>query len=402
MRLALLVCALLTPATQAQWQLQQSNTSASLRGIHALGSGIAWASGTEGTILRTTDQGQHWQRCTTPPAAEHLDFRGIQAFDAQTAIVMSSGKGDLSRLYKTTDACQTWKLIFTNPDKEGFWDAINFNAPSHDQLGRPLDHSHAWGQLLGDPVDGAFTLFSTGDGGETWSRRTLMKRGPKGDGCKVDIFNAKPKESVFAASNGSLLSLVSGELLFVTGGSVAQIGYTGSFSLDGALCHDSTHLRDLPINHGNTSSGAFALAASQFPSASNFPEKVVVVGGDYKLPDAADHNAVIVNRPGTFLQTVREATTPPHGYRSSVAYLPTQKAWITVGPNGTDVSTDDGRNWHALKPQPGEALDSDRNWNALSLPFVVGPHGRIGLLTSSALSDEPRSRPVKGTASAVP
>ena len=40
---------------------------------------------------------------------------------------MSSGKGDLSRLYKTTDGCKTWKLVFaTNPDKEGFWDAIKF------------------------------------------------------------------------------------------------------------------------------------------------------------------------------------------------------------------------------------------------------------------------------------
>ncbi len=115
MRLTLLACALLTTPALAQWQIQQSNTSASLRGIHSLGHGIAWASGTEGTILRTTDLGQHWQRCTTPPAAEHLDFRGIQAFDAQTAIVMSSGKGDLSRLYKTTDACQTWTLSLHQP-----------------------------------------------------------------------------------------------------------------------------------------------------------------------------------------------------------------------------------------------------------------------------------------------
>ena len=62
----------------------------------------------------------------SPPEPKNSDFRGIQAFDENTAIVMSSGKGDLSRLYKTTDGCQTWKLLFTNPDKEGFWDAIKF------------------------------------------------------------------------------------------------------------------------------------------------------------------------------------------------------------------------------------------------------------------------------------
>jgi photosystem II stability/assembly factor-like uncharacterized protein len=49
-----------------------------------------------------------------PADAANLDFRGIQAFDASTAIVMSSGKGDLSRLYKTTDACATWKLQLTS------------------------------------------------------------------------------------------------------------------------------------------------------------------------------------------------------------------------------------------------------------------------------------------------
>ena len=66
-----------------------------------------------------------WQLCTIPPGAEKLDFRGIQAFDANTAIVMSSGTGDLSRLYKTTDGCHSWKLIFTNPDADGFFDAIH-------------------------------------------------------------------------------------------------------------------------------------------------------------------------------------------------------------------------------------------------------------------------------------
>ncbi len=81
------------------------------------------------------------------------------------------------------------------------------------------------------------------------------------------------------------------------------------------------------------------------------------------------------------------STTLPHGYRSAVAYDATTKTWITVGPNGTDISTDDGRNWRAVHPDPAlhEPPDADRDWNALSLPFVVGPHGRIGKLKTSAL-----------------
>jgi photosystem II stability/assembly factor-like uncharacterized protein len=70
MRLALILLALTTTAP-AQWTLQQSHTTASLRGIHSLGNGVAWASGTNGAILRTTDDGTTWQTCTTPPNAEN-------------------------------------------------------------------------------------------------------------------------------------------------------------------------------------------------------------------------------------------------------------------------------------------------------------------------------------------
>src|SRR5260370_40128965 len=94
--LALLLAATLT--AHAQWDIQESHTTASLRGVHAAGSGVAWASGTNGTVLRTTDNGANWQTCPTPPGAERLDSRGIQAFDATAAIVMSSGNADHSRL----------------------------------------------------------------------------------------------------------------------------------------------------------------------------------------------------------------------------------------------------------------------------------------------------------------
>ncbi len=127
-RLFLLTFLATSAATsKAQWQLQDAHTTADLRGIDNVGGGVAWASGSDGTILRTEDAGFVWQLCAKPPGGEHLDFRAIQAFDNNTAIVMSSGKGDLSRLYKTTDGCQTWNLLFTNPDKDGFWDAIAFS-----------------------------------------------------------------------------------------------------------------------------------------------------------------------------------------------------------------------------------------------------------------------------------
>ena len=114
----------------------------------------------------------------------------------------------------------------------------------------------------------------------------------------------------------------------------------------------------------------------------------MVVGGDYKHPDVGSGTAFYVPAPRhPFSKRIYCATTPPHGYRSAVAYDPATKTWITVGPNGTDISTDDGRNWRALHPDPkfNDTPDADQHWNALSLPYAVGPHGRIATLRPSSL-----------------
>ena len=121
---------------------------------------------------------------------------------------------------------------------------------------------------------------------------------------------------------------------------------------------------------------------------------MIVVGGDYKKPDEPSKTFLLTQKDGfhipfsSYFTNPLVAQTPPQGYRSSVAYDPTQKLWITVGPNGTDISTDDGKNWHALTPTKEDSGDADKNWNALSLPFVVGTKGRIGKLRPTALQPD--------------
>jgi len=357
----------LTTAAQGQWEVLDSHTTASLRGIHSIGNGIAWASGTEGTVLRTTDNGTTWQRCATPPDAEKLDFRGIQAFDRNTAIAMSSGKGDLSRLYKTTDACKSWKLLFTNSDKDGFWDAIQFSAKDHN-----------FGVLLGDPVKNIFVIMLTLDGGDRWERQTLN--------ATEDING----ESVFAASNSSLLISNPGYRRFCTGGSggprVIRLGAGPSDTGE----HTPRKLKwDAALSAERLKSLKQRPTSGCFSMDENRAGTTVAVGGDYTEPNDKTYTAwtsVIDDlSPADETSEFHLAQTPPHGYRSSVAYDPATQTWITVGPNGTDISLDDGRNWTALKPTVQNPPDADRNWNALSLPFVVGPKGRIGKLRSSAL-----------------
>src|SRR5215831_461743 len=109
MRLPGILLALALAACAQSWQPQQSNSTASLRGLCAVDSRVVWASGTGGTYLRTTDGGATWQ-ARTVLGAESLDFRDIQAFDARTAYLLSIGPGQQSRIYKTVDGGATWSL----------------------------------------------------------------------------------------------------------------------------------------------------------------------------------------------------------------------------------------------------------------------------------------------------
>jgi photosystem II stability/assembly factor-like uncharacterized protein len=366
---ALLLLAALTATAQAQWTIQ-TPTTADLRGIDNVGKGIAWASGTNGTVLRTEDAGYLWQACTIPPNAEHLDFRGIQAFDANTAIVMSSGPGDQSRLYKTIDGCQTWTLLFTNPDKEGFWDAIQ--AINKDDI-----------EIVGDSVDHVLVNNKTGHVIPVWR----FNEGDDTDSRTSDHFfqvAADPKEGGFAASNSTLAlgavphrDPVWSYLWLAT--QTSDHSYVHREAVEDTPTCEPCRMESLrietPMSQGSESAGIFSLAFRDDRFG-------VAVGGNYQKPTATTKTAAYSDDSG---KTWKLATTPPHGYRSAVAYDPATKTWITVGPNGTDISTDDGRNWRPLHPTNHDAPDADQHWNALSLPYAVGPHGRIGILNPSAL-----------------
>jgi photosystem II stability/assembly factor-like uncharacterized protein len=319
--------------TSTPWELEDSGSNAGLRGIYAVDKDIAWASGTGGTVLRSQDGGHQWRQCSTPPEASKLDFRGIWAWDAQTALLMSSGPGDQSRLYQTTDGCRSWKPLLTNPDKaDGFWDGILF-----------LNRQH--GLLYGDPVASAarthagevdFPLLTTRDGGSTW---TPLKNLPP-----------LPGESLFAASNTAMATNAGWIWL---GTSKARVLRSNQ--------GDDWQSAQTPLASGNDSSGVFSLAFRD-------QKHGIAVGGDYRKPDDGNGTAAYTSDGGEHWST---ALKPPHGYRSAVAWDERNQAWITVGSNGSDISYDDGDTW--------QWLDSG-NWNALSLPWAVGPHGRIGKL----------------------
>jgi photosystem II stability/assembly factor-like uncharacterized protein len=343
--LYVVVIALLTAVSgAAQWQMQESKSTASLRGIHAVSERVAWASGSQGTVLRTTDGGAHWQPCAVPPEAAELDFRAIWAWDEKNAEIMSAGPGELSRRYKTTDGCASWQETGRNEDKEGFWDAMVYQSGDYGYFAVGDSHTAV---MIGDPVGGRFE-----------THVMLLGRGWFIDGKACA---ALPGESAFAASNSSVFLFGSRRFVMVTGG---KSGARAMLSpLLWAQGSDKECLAvPLPMAGGKDSAGAFSVYFRDLKHG-------VTVGGDFQHPEERQGTAAYTADGGRHWTA---STVPPNGYRSGVTYDVAAKRWIAVGTNGSDVSSDDGRTWHRV---------DNGNWNAVSLPFAVGPKGRIGRMS---------------------
>jgi photosystem II stability/assembly factor-like uncharacterized protein len=120
---------LATPAHAAEaplnWELKPTGVTAGFRGLDAVSRNVAWVSGSQGTVLRTVDGGRTWSS-VGPPGVEALQFRDIQAFDAQTAVILSIGPGADSRVYRTTDGGQSWTQTFQNEEPTAFYDCMAF------------------------------------------------------------------------------------------------------------------------------------------------------------------------------------------------------------------------------------------------------------------------------------
>ena|ERR1022692_226748 len=285
------VCILLLGAAalaQTAGQTHISHTTEGLRGVSAVSRDIAWASGTHGTYIRTTDS-HTWIAAQVPDAAG-LDFRGVVAFSASEAFLMSSGSGDLSRIYHTADAGQHWQLQFTNTNPKGFFDSMVF-----------WDRTH--GIVLGDPIPDEsgklrFELLLTDDG-QTWTQIPPAQLPPAVEG-----------EGAFAASNSCLAILSKGEastldpnIWFATGGKVARMFHSSDRG-------QTWQVFDTPILHGPDSAGIFSIAFRD-------PTHGVIAGGDYKHPDQDGPDLAFTNDGG---KTWTLSQIFPQAFYSAVAY----------------------------------------------------------------------------------
>lgn len=329
--------------SSAQWSPQQSGTTARLRGVSAASSTVAWASGSGGTYARTTDGGASWQSSIMPGASQ-LDFRDVQAVDANTAYLLSIGPGEQSRIYKTNDGGAEWTLQFTNHNPKAFFDSFAF-----------------WDALTGiavsDPVDGKFILIKTTDGGATWKElpRESSPQALEGDGA-------------FAASGTCIAVAGKKNVWFGTGGAASARVFRSS---DGG---DTWKVAVTPITAGNASSGIFSIA---FKDSRNG----VIVGGDYKKENESSANVATSTDGGATWTLTKGAR--PSGFRSAVAYAHGTRGpmMVAVGPSGSDYSIDNGGSWVSLGGAGFHAVSfggRDAGWG-------VGEGGRVAKLSLQSM-----------------
>jgi photosystem II stability/assembly factor-like uncharacterized protein len=99
-----------------------------MRGLSVVTDEIIWASGTGGNVARSTNGGDSFTWIKVP-GYEKMDFRDIEAFDSNTAVIM--GITEPAVILKTKDGGQTWKKVFEDTTKGAFIDAMDFNNDQH-------------------------------------------------------------------------------------------------------------------------------------------------------------------------------------------------------------------------------------------------------------------------------
>ncbi len=307
----------LPTAGHAEWQLQQNPaTQSNFRSVKAVSREIAWIGGSGGTCLRTVDGGRTWESRPVP-GAEKLDFRGIAAFDAKTAVVVSAGEASegKARVYRTEDGGQKWQLVYQTTEKGAFMDGTAF-----------WDRKH--GLIVGDPIGGKWFLLRTDNGGRHWTRVD-----PK------TLPDTLPNEGAFASSNSTITVRGSTHAWIASGASERARVFR---SIDRGKTWETA---ETPMPSGMPTGPVAGIFGLHFWDDLHG----IGVGGNYKQLEQPSNN-VILTADGGKTWELGTPTTPPGAKESAV--LLADGVLLAIGPAGTGLSRDGGRSWQAVADAP--------------------------------------------------
>lgn len=325
-----------TPARAPNPKLaaQTSGTTQLLQAVSVLSEEVAWVSGHGGTYARTVDGGRTWSAGVVL-GADTLQFRDVHAVSASTAFLLSAGPGELSTIYKTTDAGAHWARQFVNREADGFFDCMDF-----------WDEDR--GLAFSDAVDGHLYLIRTTNGGADWNRIPRAGLPPALDG-----------EGGFAASGTCL----------VTNGD--RYGWIGTGSGGAARVFrtvdsgDTWEVFETPIVSGTNSSGVISLLFSDERNG-------IALGGDIADQDNFTDNVAVTSDGGETWTLAGRPTFTGAVYGASL--VPGADGFaVAVGPQGASYTVDGAATWAVLDTLNYWAVGMASRWSG----WAVGPGGRI-------------------------
>ncbi len=337
-QLLVIICAFFIMHSSAQQptiKILESGKRVSIRGLSVVDDNIIWASGSGGSVARSTDGGTTFTWIKIP-GYEKTDFRDIEAFDKDNAIIM--GITNPAVILKTLDGGLNWKKVFEDTAKAAFLDAMDF-------------HNDKIGIAFGDPLtNNRFYTVISSSNGINWSKSDLP-----------DLPDFYPGEAFFASSGTNIRFRKDGTMVAVTGGKKSRL-FSWNFNAKKNIIVDS-----VPIMQGGTSTGANSIDV--------WKNKAVIVGGDFSKDTISSNNCVLVS----FEKKLAKMTlpqTPPHGYRSCVIYLD-ENNLLTCGTSGIDLSKDGGMNWQLISKESFHVCQKAKKGSAV---FLAGSNGKIAKL----------------------
>ncbi|KAF4915611.1 Ycf48-like protein [Colletotrichum viniferum] len=318
------------------WEILPTGSKQQFRGLSPVSDKIAWVSGTNGTVLLTTDGGASWSSVgpSLAPEDAELQFRDVQAFSAEKAVILSIGEGADSRVYITNDGGASWTQTFGNEEAAAFFNCVDFEDEER-------------GLAVSDPVDGKFRLIETVDGGKSWEIVDSSGMAPALEG-----------EFGFAAS-GTCISTAAGRWYLASGG------------VDPGRVFRSADGHNWDVSGSAVAGGASAGVFSvQFKDNLNG----IAVGGDFNVANGSAYTSSW-SEDGGATWTASEAF--PGGYRSGSSWAPGLcNVAVAVGPSGSDVTVDGGRTWRTFDTGSFDSVEclSGR------VCWASGSGGRVGRL----------------------
>jgi len=317
------------PEKPLGWKKIETPTKASLRGLSPVTEQIVWASGSGGTWLRTLDGGETWESGIID-GLDSVDFRDIEAFDANTAIAMASGQPAV--IYKTKDGGKTWEKKYQGPE-EAFLDGMAFY--------------NNMGYAIGDVVDGKWMVLESKNQGENWQWMELSPPGPIGGGS-------------FAASGSGILADAD-NIWFVSAGKDSKIYHSNNNGF-----HWENYIT--PVPQEEDSEGIFSFVRID-------AEGMVAVGGDFSKPDLTGKNsAMSLDKGKSWTLTTGN---PLSGYKSGVEFFSRFGWLIAVGPNGSDFSANRAEDWEKFSDEGFHAVKMDHTTTSV---WASGANGTVARL----------------------